>query len=370
MMRPLNASLAAKMSWASGRTTTRIEDIAYSLMGLFEVNMPLLYGEGRNAFTRLQHEIVKITDDESIFAWRDNSLVESGAFAPSPRAFRKSGHVINVKFPHLERPPYTVTHRGLAIELSLVTEWTRDMVGEDIFTAALQCAFATDLSDPISIQLMSVNQHDLIRISPHLFMKSKRPHDDPEAHFNKLVYIRPTKSDFFDGINQATTFYVRIGFEMAHGFSISETCNCEPQRVRWDEERDDVYPHSEYWKIEIDLQYDFAALLFKGDQSDHQEAFAIVLITSKSIPQMDIIIPTGSENLTEILENKFSQRDQYTDRLWISLQENSHLFASLRRRDTRCDIEVDISTGLKKNYGSRRHGGLFTTAPGPNTSNP
>ena len=40
------ASAAQKMSWASKRKTTRVEDIAYSLMGIFEVNMPLLYGEG------------------------------------------------------------------------------------------------------------------------------------------------------------------------------------------------------------------------------------------------------------------------------------------------------------------------------------
>ena len=91
MIRPLKASVAAKMSWASGRTTTRIEDIACSLMGLFEVNMPLLYGEGRNAFTRLQHEKVKISDDESIFAWRDKYILESGAFARSPSAFSRSG---------------------------------------------------------------------------------------------------------------------------------------------------------------------------------------------------------------------------------------------------------------------------------------
>ncbi|KAF2174755.1 hypothetical protein K469DRAFT_770495, partial [Zopfia rhizophila CBS 207.26] len=39
-------SVAQKMSWASERSTTRPEDIAYSLMGIFNVNMPLLYGEG------------------------------------------------------------------------------------------------------------------------------------------------------------------------------------------------------------------------------------------------------------------------------------------------------------------------------------
>ena len=59
-----SASVAMKMSWASRRHTTRVEDMAYSLMGLFDVNMPLLYGEGSKAFVRLQHEIIKQSDDE------------------------------------------------------------------------------------------------------------------------------------------------------------------------------------------------------------------------------------------------------------------------------------------------------------------
>jgi hypothetical protein len=61
-----SASVACKMSWAANRQTTRIEDVAYCLMGLFDVNMPLLYGEGKKAFIRLQEEIIKENDDHSI----------------------------------------------------------------------------------------------------------------------------------------------------------------------------------------------------------------------------------------------------------------------------------------------------------------
>ncbi|CAO2649918.1 Nn.00g012100.m01.CDS01 [Neocucurbitaria sp. VM-36] len=53
-------SVAKKMAWAATRVTTREEDIAYCLLGLFDVNMPLLYGEGGvKAFKRLQQEIIK-----------------------------------------------------------------------------------------------------------------------------------------------------------------------------------------------------------------------------------------------------------------------------------------------------------------------
>jgi hypothetical protein len=60
---------AKRMSWASGRQTTREEDMAYCLLGIFDVHMPLLYGEGDQAFLRLQEEIIRKVNDDSILAW-------------------------------------------------------------------------------------------------------------------------------------------------------------------------------------------------------------------------------------------------------------------------------------------------------------
>ncbi|KAK3369299.1 heterokaryon incompatibility protein-domain-containing protein, partial [Lasiosphaeria ovina] len=61
-------SAAQKISWAAYRETTRVEDEAYSLLGLFDINMPLLYGEGERAFQRLQEEILRQFEDDSLFA--------------------------------------------------------------------------------------------------------------------------------------------------------------------------------------------------------------------------------------------------------------------------------------------------------------
>ncbi|KAK1758916.1 vegetative incompatibility protein HET-E-1 [Echria macrotheca] len=87
---------AKKMSWAASRATTRPEDLAYCLMGLFDVNLPILYGEGlRHAFRRLQLEIMAKTTDHSIFAW-DYSLPTSDPrtiLAETPAAFRHSAGV-------------------------------------------------------------------------------------------------------------------------------------------------------------------------------------------------------------------------------------------------------------------------------------
>ncbi|KAI0193950.1 heterokaryon incompatibility protein-domain-containing protein [Xylaria flabelliformis] len=80
-------SIAARMSWAKGRQTTRMEDRAYSLLGLFDiVNMPLVYGEGKKAFSRLHQEIMNIHQDDTIFmgglGFLDSELSTQSVDAP------------------------------------------------------------------------------------------------------------------------------------------------------------------------------------------------------------------------------------------------------------------------------------------------
>ncbi|TBU43100.1 hypothetical protein BD309DRAFT_1009961 [Dichomitus squalens] len=64
-------SLAQRLSWAAKRETTRVEDRAYSLLGIVNINMPTLYGEGHLAFRRLQEELVRRVPDQSLFAWEN-----------------------------------------------------------------------------------------------------------------------------------------------------------------------------------------------------------------------------------------------------------------------------------------------------------
>ncbi|KAK3321882.1 hypothetical protein B0H66DRAFT_446285, partial [Apodospora peruviana] len=63
-----DCSVAQRLSWASRRKTTRAEDAVYCLLGIFGVNLPLLYGEGFRAFVRLHEEIIKILNDQFILA--------------------------------------------------------------------------------------------------------------------------------------------------------------------------------------------------------------------------------------------------------------------------------------------------------------
>ncbi|KAM5341375.1 hypothetical protein ACJ41O_014406 [Fusarium nematophilum] len=88
------ASVADKMSWAAGRQTEKPEDIAYCLVGIFDISMSVLYSERDKAFIRLQEELSKEYDDHTIFAWDSSSIPSSvstiGALAPHPDFFSNS----------------------------------------------------------------------------------------------------------------------------------------------------------------------------------------------------------------------------------------------------------------------------------------
>ena len=73
-------SIMRRMSWACRRKTTRVEDEAYALLGIFNVNMPTLYGEGRRAFQRLQEEIMRTHHDTTLFAWGNCGPLTRGKF--------------------------------------------------------------------------------------------------------------------------------------------------------------------------------------------------------------------------------------------------------------------------------------------------
>lgn len=111
-------SVAAKMAWAASRQTSRTEDLAYCLLGIFDINMPLIYGEGDKAFRRLQEEILKSTDDLSIFG-SDQSTQDQPywtVLASSPRSFKGMEGIEHVR---VDRVPQPVTIFQSYIRLSM-----------------------------------------------------------------------------------------------------------------------------------------------------------------------------------------------------------------------------------------------------------
>jgi Heterokaryon incompatibility protein (HET) len=149
-------SIAQRMSWAASRVTTRPEDVAYCLVGLFDVNMPLLYGEGGSkAFKRLCEEIMKDSDDHSIFAWealRDTTRLQ-GLLASSPAQYLAAGSIV----PHRDwkqSVPYSITNKGLRIELFLLRR--NDKRG-GYYWAILDCHLI-GLGYPLAVELKALTE--------------------------------------------------------------------------------------------------------------------------------------------------------------------------------------------------------------------
>lgn len=113
--------IAARISWIAKRHTTRIEDMSYSLLGILNVNMPMLYGEGQKAFLRLQEEIIKRYNDLSVFAW--NGKASASGFmpvlAPMPSCFE-----INPSDKHSSLRRYSGSQLGdrLSTQFSLMNQ--------------------------------------------------------------------------------------------------------------------------------------------------------------------------------------------------------------------------------------------------------
>lgn len=124
------SAIAETMSWAAQRETTRVEDTAYCLLGLFDINMPLLYGEGSKAFLRLQLEITQRTTDLSFLAWQHDPSFQRMRLAAgwtvfSPTFTSTPAHFGGAGSPCLQAFSWApinlrVTNLGLSLRLPLV----------------------------------------------------------------------------------------------------------------------------------------------------------------------------------------------------------------------------------------------------------
>lgn len=189
--------VAERMSWASKRTTTRVEDIAYCLLGLFDVNMPLLYGEGIKAFQRLQKKIVKQSNDHSLFAWSDNPRSDdprsddiqpgqirlAGPLATSPSQFVNAGDVTSYAAENEE--PYSMTNKGLRIWLRMKKALPND---DTLYIAALSCYRIGTFIGPVVLVLEHLQGNEFAR-----WDRTPRETDDLQAPLtwdNKVVFIK------------------------------------------------------------------------------------------------------------------------------------------------------------------------------------
>lgn len=195
-------SVAKRMSWAARRVTKRLEDRAYCLMGLFNVNMPMIYGEGKKAFTRLQEEIMKGSTDETIFAWRDDQADPSattGLLATSPSMFSHSGDF----FSYCDwepRDPFFVTNRGLQVSLPI------RLVQEDLFVGVLNCPWPDNRAGFAAIYLRRITNFETYNESREQYVR---------VMSDKLAFI-----DRRENRGRTTTFFVHQSARLPGSFQI------------------------------------------------------------------------------------------------------------------------------------------------------
>ncbi|KAG5817889.1 hypothetical protein H9Q74_002814 [Fusarium xylarioides] len=125
------ASVAQRMSWAAKRKTSRKEDTAYCLLGIFDVTMPMIYGEGNRALSRLQQEIMKNTGDHSILAWgldiaeytpsKSANVTSAGILATAPSDFANCRRIVLRKQDATHVNTFDISGGRLRIHLPLYT---------------------------------------------------------------------------------------------------------------------------------------------------------------------------------------------------------------------------------------------------------
>ena len=120
--------VAQRLSWAAGRRTTRIEDIAYALVGIFGINMPVQYGEGKFAFQRLTEALLQRVRDNGIFVWTGPASQYSAALPASIDGYLAAKEAEDsVSVPNsFGDPSMTLTHKGLQVEVLLVPMQCRE----------------------------------------------------------------------------------------------------------------------------------------------------------------------------------------------------------------------------------------------------
>ncbi|CAF9929207.1 MAG: hypothetical protein ALECFALPRED_004272 [Alectoria fallacina] len=356
------ASIAQKMSWMSKRTTTRVEDIAYGMLGILDINMSLHYGSGMKAFLKLQQKIVKGSDDESIFAWTDPSLAESGIFAQSPAAFAGSGDVVKSKFPRLDRPPYTVTNRGLAIELFLYVQSSTDHRSKfpsgsrSLTRTPLHCA-RQGQATPLAIQLKKVSQcsfTDFVRSSPESLSNWHMPLEEPPR---KLAYIRPIYTPVLETKLEDKQFFIPKDSLIKKGFSISTKFPLELDVETTSNAIDPFFERGQSWKVALKKGQNLAAVFFERKTSvvrynltdlDYWIRFGLILRVSQETMSWDIVALRKNQTFEKVLEPYLDSHYHWiqTQESHITtLEDNSRLYVSAREklwRNVRCD-SMDIT---------------------------
>ncbi|KAK7462475.1 hypothetical protein VKT23_008077 [Stygiomarasmius scandens] len=323
-------SIAQRMSWAAFRETTRPEDMAYCLMGIFGVNMPPIYGEGGDkAFMRLQQEIIRISDDRSIFAWvasvgDDESR---GLFARSAFEFRVSGDVVISRFGMAsDKSSYSFANNGLHIHLPLVPALPNS---SDLFLASLDCQSERD-GQHLAVYLKRTTGQRYVRVRANELVLTPSPSLD---HIQELVVKEnrslrmPKEAHFRTQVDIRLSPLARrcLNFSKASPSALFTKASSSAffiiGRSSFDEKRGRVYLRSDTLWLEYEV-------------TSTEEPFVVHLRSRPSVQSIPYFKVVGEKNIPmsmhELGSQPKSQTNELRDRVLMPLKRGGLLSLAMR----------------------------------------
>jgi len=185
-----------RMEWAYRRETTRIEDMAYCLIGIFDIALSIAYGEGNMAFHRLQLEIMQRSDDKSLFVWEGAPSAYNSMFAGGPECFVPTKSIDPAEeaeeVSSFANETHTLTNRGLRIRLPIyeAPEALQEIappLPDELLSAPLRIAILRHIDKSTSLAALlrrRCNNYQHERIATDSILTIKRPKEaKPEEIF-------------------------------------------------------------------------------------------------------------------------------------------------------------------------------------------
>jgi hypothetical protein len=367
--------VAKKMSWASYRETTRQEDQACCLMGLFNINMPLLYGEGNKAFVRLQEEIIKKNnEDDSILAWgldtrgpissvnniypkhRPPTLVGE-MLAKSPLDFK---NCVNLARAPVPGPLLALDNVGINVRLPLVLMHisTVAKTAEKLWIGLLSCTLQTNKSScMLGILLSPKDWH--VHQNPPRYMVRRWISEKKECPRTVLVTTRDAlqSTDFQDIIIVPN---VRQGPTGANSYSktylIDETRNLSAEGLR--------FLHATGWHATDHPQFGYRMLKTRDTQNWRAESrtytrlwqdppiriLSLAFSARNTHPMIAFVVHIEmSLNLAMVCNSSSEYADEDMYRVWNTLRDKAWQTNPDRMTYTEDDgRRIEISISLKE----------------------
>lgn len=318
-------SIAQKMSWASKRESTRREDTAYCLLGIFGVNMPLIYGEGDRAFVRLQEEIMKSSDDHTLFAWRARSPEtdsQRGPLASSPSEFVDSGS-IRQSYIIGESVPYSVTNKGLRMRLPLIRRSDKEYIAILNFRDESRESHLLGIYLKVSTSTRKVYfgkdvERHSTRASPDKFYDVKN--SDLRQYSWNWVYIQdPPRNQQLAKPSPNIGKLLITTLPEEHGYRITETTATGCQ---WTSR-----------ELSFDFQVQSNGMVFVGFEHESLESFGVVFGLRGCLAWADIVISGRSSDFEKVFTSYQSkQRGKPSDRVKTSMSSGHCISVSVRKQ--------------------------------------